>query len=217
LYAEVSFEIKKDLAATEFNRILGEKYPNMSLPSAFPPSGLNLGPIWRSCVAQIAMPNAGTWIVLLTTPNLVIIYIIGASVAEIKRQSQDLVQNAPKLLESKVKEYSVRIYSRGIGPFDTPILKGEEVGYIGPFFSALLDKWITKVLSAAVTVLGTLWYASVSAQSWGPPAAGVTTSTSTSIIVGPAIAFVAVIVSVFFESIHTAWRSKSWKWSEVNE
>lgn len=212
MFAQITLELKNPIAKQNLLTSLNQKYPSAGVAALPFLTNLNLTSYQSMCVAVYSRPGVDL-VFLLTQPDEIYVYVMGNTVREIKSHCQKLISNFKTIAGAKMKDAQVRIFFKG-AQFDIPVLKGERVGYFKPFWLALVDKWISKMLAALVTGGGALWYALFASQ------AATTVSTTPAVsgispIATAIVGIVATAVSVFAEAIHAAWRADAWKWSET--
>lgn len=148
-------------------------------------------------VGAASFPSGAIVAFLCTANDEISVYVFGKSIPQLKDQCSKSLKPLRKIEGVKISSASASILVPLNGT-DTDILTGVEISWWALFGDALLDKSISKLISAAATAALAVWLLN-------------TTATPT---ISALIGLAATTISVLFEAIHSACGAESWCWKE---
>jgi hypothetical protein len=124
-------------------------------------------------------------------------YIFGSTPRQLKAQAERVMRQLRCLLDKPGKwGANVSIFTLENNSSDVPIIEGEYVLKRRRFVEALLEKWLSKLLTPALIFLGNIW-------------------TGTPATVSGLIAFGAAGIVFVIEAATSAASADEWKWKDA--
>jgi len=197
VYAELNVELKSGVQPGNISRPLASHFGNSQISVDDALANTPIAGYANQGVGAASFPSGAVVVYLCIANDEISVYVYGKTIPQLKEQCN----KAMKLLR-KIKGVKVAVASASvlvpINGTDVDILTGEEVSWLVLFRDALLDKSISKLITAAVNSGLAVWFF---------------TSTTTPAI-GALIGLAATMVGVICEAIHSACGAESWCWKE---
>ncbi|WP_157382670.1 hypothetical protein [Burkholderia ubonensis] len=197
MYAELNVLLKSGVQPATISGPLATYFGNSQIAPSIALAGTPIAGYANLAVGAASFPSGAVVAYLCTANDEISVYVFGKTIPQLKEHCAKAVKQLKKMRGIKVAKASASVLVP-INGTDTDILTGDERSWFSPFWDALLDKSISKLIAACVSSgLAVLIF----------------TLTGTPAING-LIGLAATAIGVVFEAVHSAWRSESWSWKE---
>lgn len=197
MYADLRVNLKWGVSPVEIKRQLASYLSEASITPAEAVTGTALANYAKLVVGAARFPSDIKVIYLCSVEDVIQVSVYGNSVPQLKMHCIEALKQLRKVRGVKVSKASASILIPDEGT-DVDILSGQEAPRLKLFKDALVDRWVSKGITAVVNVTGAL----IIFKPTDNPA------------LTAAIGLAATVVGIFFEAIHSTLRAESWSWKE---
>jgi hypothetical protein len=197
LYAELNLSLAAAVLPASISKSLASHFGKSAINPAFALANRPIAGYSNLAVGAAAFPTGVVVVYLCTASDEVLVHVYGKTIPQLKEHCAKAVKQLKKDKVVKITHSNASILVP-INGTDVDLLAGIEKSWFGSFWDALIDKSISKLVTAVINA----WLAYTYFQSLSTP------------LLSALIGVGATAIGVVIEAAYAAWLSESWCWKE---